>query len=234
MGGAHDRAQPVDVGAREHAVAPDVGDDHRGRAGRRECSHEVEEPRPRALDPAAHAHLAVAVVEADGHAAGVTRAQSPDEVGVLDRRGADHDPAHTRVEERLRGGIVAHPAATLDRRLHGGRDRSDQLAVVARAPRRVEVDHVDPRGARGLVVLGDRDRVVAIGGLAPEVALDQVHHASAAQVDGRVEVHQKRRARSHTATKLRSRCSPADPDFSGWNCVAHTLSRSTAATTGPP
>ena len=174
------------------------------------------------------------MVEAHGHVAGVTRAHAPDELGILDRRGADHDPVHARVEERVRGGLVAHAAATLNGRVDRARDGRDQLAVVASTPSRVEVDHVDPRGACGLVLLRDRYRVVAIGGLTPEVALDQVHHASAAQVDGRVEVHQKRRARSHTATKLRSRCSPADPDFSGWNCVAHTLSRSTAATTGPP
>ena len=32
---------------------------------------------------------------------------------------------------------------------------------------------------------------------------------------------------AHTSRKLRRICSPASPDFSGWNCTPKTLSRST-------
>ena len=37
-----------------------------------------------------------------------------------------------------------------------------------------------------------------------------------------------------TRVKLASSSRPAVPDFSGWNCVANTLPRRTAATSGPP
>ena len=91
------------------------------------------------------------------------------------------------------------------------------------------------RRAGGHERLGHRHRVVAVDPLAVEVALDELHDLAAAQVDRRVEVHQAagRRPRSGRRT-------PGGPprpvrlDFSGWNWVAHTLSRSTAATTGPP
>ena len=36
-----------------------------------------------------------------------------------------------------------------------------------------------------------------------------------------------------TARKLRSTCSPASPDFSGWNCTPKRLPRSTAPLKGP-
>ena len=48
------------------------------------------------------------------------------------------------------------------------------------------------------------------------------------EVDGGVEVHARR------PRKLARICWPARPDFSGWNCMAQMLSRSTPATTGPP
>src|SRR6476469_1871158 len=38
----------------------------------------------------------------------------------------------------------------------------------------------------------------------------------------------------NVSIQLRSRCAPASPDFSGWNCVAHSGPFSTAATKGSP
>ena len=37
-----------------------------------------------------------------------------------------------------------------------------------------------------------------------------------------------------SAMKAPSAARPVRLDFSGWNCVAHTVPDSTAATTGPP
>src|SRR5262249_53938425 len=96
-----------------------------------------------------------------------------------------------------------------------------------------------------------RDRVVAVRRLGSEVALQEPDAAAAAQVDRRDHreaSHQRsRRRRAHDAnalqagapagraaprgarTKLRSRARPACWLFSGWNCVAKTLSRATAA-----
>ncbi len=78
---------------------------------------------------------------------------------------------------------------------------------------------------------GDRHRVVAVDALAVEVALRELHDLPAAQVDGGEQQHQPAAARS---TKLASTARPVRDDFSGWNCVAHTLADATAATTGPP
>src|SRR5690606_18115201 len=84
------------------------------------------------------------------------------------------------------------------------------------------------------------DRIVAVDGLAAVVALVQTHAATAAQIDGREQLHHAVRSlcaslsRTMTSTKLRSNRSPCAPDFSGWNWVARTLSRRTTAGTGPP
>ena len=83
--------------------------------------------------------------------------------------------------------------------------------------------------------LATRHRVVAVDALAVEVALDELHDLPAAEVDRRIELHQaaeQRRAQRSTNAERTAR--PVRLDFSGWNWVAHTLPRSTAATTGPP
>ena len=228
-----DRGEAVDIRPGQHAVASDLGHDHRGRTMGRGRSHQVDKPRARVLEPAAHPHVAVAVVEADGDAAGMAGSQSFDEVGALDGCSTDHDSTHAEAEERVRDVVVAHTTAALHRRPDGTHDRGHRLTVVASTACGVEVDDVDPRRAGGLELLRHGHWVVVVGGLLLEVALCQPHDPPVAHIDGRVEIH-RAQPRQHASTKLRSSCSPADPDFSGWNCVAHTLPRSTAATTGPP
>ena len=76
--------------------------------------------------------------------------------------------------------------------------------------------------------------IVAVHALAVEVALGELHDLAAAQVDGRVEVHQTATGAEARSTKACRTARPVRLDFSGWNCVAHTDPCSTAATTGPP
>ena len=71
--------------------------------------------------------------------------------------------------------------------------------------------------------LGHRDGSSPWIALAVEVALHELHDAAAAQVDGRVEVHQPTATATRPpATNVRSAARPVRLDFSGWNCVAHT------------
>ena len=80
-------------------------------------------------------------------------------------------------------------------------------------------------------------RVVVVDGLGAVVALTQAHAAAAADIDGAVQVHVAQTApepAAAAATKLARMRRPTLEDFSGWNWAAHTLSRATAATTGPP
>src|SRR5690606_15369480 len=100
--------------------------------------------------------------------------------------------------------------------------------------RRVEVDAVDPRRALGLEPQRHLDRVVAVDDPRVEVALHQLHDLATEQVDGGEQVHQAATASRARATKLASMAMPVSPDFSGWNWVAMTVRRSTAATTSPP
>ena len=66
----------------------------------------------------------------------------------------------------------------------------------------------------------DRDRVVAVHGLAVEVALVQSHDAPAAEIDRRVEVERRHQPQRTAPRSCASTCRPFAPDFSGWNCVA--------------
>ena len=96
----------------------------------------------------------------------------------------------------------------------------------------VEVDDVqearagrDP-GARGL------QRVVVVGRGVLEAALDEADRLAVHDVDRGVEDHATATAASWA--KLRSMRSPSREDFSGWNCAAITLPRSTTDTKRSP
>ena len=155
--------------------------------------------------------LAAPDVETERHRLG--RRHLLDQLGVLDRGGAHHDPGHAGVGERSGGVGGAHPAAGLHR--HRRRRRTPaaiSVAVVGLAGAGcVEVDHVDPRHAGGLEAERDLDGVVGVHGLAVEVALHQLHDLAAAQVDGRVQVHQARPSDTRS-TKF---CMNASPGVRG-------------------
>ena len=127
----------------------------------------------------------------DRDPAGPAAGEPADELGLLERGGADHDPGHAGVEQRLgrrpRRGRPRRPAPAC--RTDAG-DRGDHRPVHRlAAARRVEVDDVDPRRAG----VGEHprlaDRVVAVDGLAVEVALVQAHAPPVAQVDRGVQLH---------------------------------------------
>ena len=236
---ASDRRELVDRGALERAVAPDLGDHEGGDARVVELPGHLEEVPPRPLDPSVHGDVAAAGVEPDGHPAGVAGGEAPHPRGVLQgRRPDDHTP-HAGVEQRVGGGVVAHAPTRLHGHVDGGGDGGHDRPVAGVAGAGgVEVDHVDPRRPGGGERPGLGDGVVAVHGLLPVVALVEAHAPPVAQVDRRVEVEAVHHAASAAAvarpTKLRRMASPVRLDFSGWNWVAHSASRSTAATTGPP
>ena len=146
------------------------------------------------------------------------------ELGVGRRRRAQDRPRGAGLEQR--GDVLhgAQPSAHLHGNLHGAADRLDHLAVVPLVERGVEVDDVQPAGAFLLEAHGHLDGILGVGGLGVGVALQQPDGVAAAQVD--------RGDHDHAATACTKRsytASPASPDFSGWNCVANTLSFATAA-----
>src|SRR5665648_778429 len=98
----------------------------------------------------------------------------------------------------------------------------------------IEVDDVEGLGALVLPETRQRDRVVAEHGDVVEVAAPQADGLAALDVDSREHDHEARTSILARSTKLASRLRPTRELFSGWNCIAHTLSRATAATTCPP
>ena len=85
--------------------------------------------------------------------------------------------------------------------------------------RGVEIDDVDPARAGRVEAPRDRDRIVVVGRLHAVVAPQQPHDLALAEIDRRKEIHG---LHATASTKFFNSCIPTAPDFSGWNCVAHT------------
>ena len=226
--GGQDLGQPLAVGAEQGSVPADLGDDGGGQRRAGETVEHLGDAHAGALLPAPHPDLAVSMVDTDRHPARIGPGQGTDGLGILDGQAPDDDPGHTPVEQ----GAVPHPAADLDRDRQGGGQAGDDGPIVALAASGVEVDHVDPLGAGVDEAAGDEEGIVAVDGLPVEISLHQADASPSSEVDGGVEVHQP--DRSTAATKLASSCNPTVLDFSGWNWVAHSESRPTAAVTVPP
>ena len=107
----------------------------------------------------------------------------------------------------------AQPAAVLHRQAQLAHDALGVAEVgrlaVARA---IEVHHVQGAGAGYAEVTRGLHGVLAIHGLAREVALLKAHRPSIADVHRGQEDHA-----AHRRAKLPSSASPSGPDFSGWN-----------------
>src|SRR5207249_352796 len=98
---------------------------------------------------------------------------------------AHDDPGDAGIEQRP----VTDTATGLDGHADGERDGHDDVAVAAVPLGRVEVDDVDPGRTRGLELLRDRDRIVAVHRFVGEVALPQSHDATVTNVDRRIQIH---------------------------------------------
>ena len=221
------RGQPVEVGAGQRAVAADLGDDERRHAdvGERPGQLDGCGPSPRS-SPARPP--APAGVERRRPPATVRGAAGAPARGRSTRRGADDDPGDAQVEQRSAAVLLgAHAAAGLHaarRRPRGDGGHDVAVGGLARCgPRRGR-----PRGSSGRRPRRSErawaDRVVAVDRLLAVVALAEAHAAAAAQVDGRVQDASRPAAptASRCAARLQEPASPAWPDFSGWNWVAHT------------
>ena len=115
VGGGADVAQQVEVGALEHAVLVDVGDDVAGAALAVEPGQHLVEVAALA-GPAARGQRAAADVEADRDPVAVLGDRRGAPLRLLERGGADVDPAAAGGHRRLQRLVVADAAAHLDRR----------------------------------------------------------------------------------------------------------------------
>ena len=109
--------------------------------------------------------------------------------------------------------------------------RQDVTLVRYARARPVQIDDVDPAGARSNVT-GGQCRGVPVAVLPGEVTLRQPHRGAGAQVDGRQELHHATALAA--STKFASSANPVAPDFSGWNWAPHTAPRVANAATSPP
>ena len=183
-------ARPLEVGATHQALDRDLGDDHRLGAGVGQALQRVgplDARRPRPSPRTATSRPRTSRPSATGCREAIVATRSGSSMAAV--------PITTRATPGVGQGAgrlgAAHSPARLHRHVDRRRDGGDEVAVHRLAGAGgVEVDGVDPAGAGRHERLGDRHRVVAVDPLAVEVALDELHDLPAAQVDGRVEVHQ--------------------------------------------
>ena len=101
------------VDADQRAVAGDVGGDDRRDAGIVEAMRELDDADLAGLGPALDRDLAVARVDADDDAAGIILRRPPHQLGIAQRRGAEHHAVDAEIEPVLDRGAVADAAAEL-------------------------------------------------------------------------------------------------------------------------
>ena len=150
---AHTSREQIEVGALEHAVLVDVGDDVAGAA----LAVEALEGLPQVaavLGPAARRERGAADVEPDGDPVAVLGDGPRRPLRVLQRGRAEVDAAAAGGQRGLEGLGVADAAAQLDLEVEAADDLGEQLAVRAAPEGRVEVDEVQPLGA--LLLPGER------------------------------------------------------------------------------
>ena len=222
--------EAVDVRPAEQAVAVDVGDHERRR--RREAGQGVGELHAARLGPPVHGDVPAAVVEPDRHR------QHPGDV-VDERRLGGRRPTPSRRGSRRRRRAPWRRRPSAPRRRSARRRarrpprrwrrRAARLVALAGAGG-VEVDDVDPRRA----LLGERRsprrprrrRRRSRRRSRPGAAARRGRRAGRSRGTGAscAAIGARRRG-----TKLPSRPSPADADFSGWNWAANTLPARNAA-----
>ena len=157
-----------------------------------------------------------------------------EEVDVAERRRADDRALGAGAQRVADGGA---PCAGRRRTGRGRRSRwtirrrwSSDCGAPERAPSRSTTCR--KRAPASTHDLRGLERVVVVGRRVLEAALDEPHRLAVHDVDRRVEDHATATAASRA--KLRSRRSPSREDFSGWNCAAITLPRSTTETKRSP
>ena len=175
-------AQQLQVGALERAVLGDVGDDVAGAALGVQAGQRLVQVAAVA-GPAAAAQRRAAYVQADRDLVAVLGDDLGDPLGGLQRGGAEVDPAAAGGQRGGQRGVVADAAGQLDLDVHGAGDLGDQLPVVAGAEGGVQVDQVQPLGARALPGQGGLQRV-AVGGLGAGLAVHEADGLAVADVDG--------------------------------------------------
>ncbi len=183
-----DRRHEVDIGAVQHPVAGDIGDEQVAHCG--ELAEHVGERPARSDFPAVGRDQRFAVVDPDierqretiGAEAIEHRAERG---GIGQRKTADDDSRDASVEHRcdLVGGAEAPRDLKLERGRSGQRGEQIMLARGTGAGA-VEIDQMRfLRAARGEV--GERGSgVVRIRRLARKIALREPHAAAADEVDG--------------------------------------------------
>src|SRR5690606_17928226 len=182
----------VDVDARQHAVAADVGVDDGLAAVVFELLGQVEHVVARELAPAIGGDLAVARVQAHDDAAGEGAAGVMQEARVLYCGRADDDIRNAGVEVGLDRVQVADAAADLDRDLvaDGIEDRLDGGVVFGLARHgAIQVDQMQAARAQVEPVCGHGGGVFREYRCLVEVSLAQAYAAPVFEIDGGDQQH---------------------------------------------
>ena len=121
-----------------------------------------------------------------------SRGQRLDRIGVARGQRADEHALDARRQRRLDLLGRAEAAADLQARAAPAREALEHGGVLGAAlavARRVEVDHVQPAGAREREAVGGLVGRLVEAGHAPVVALQQPHDAAAGEIDRRDDLH---------------------------------------------
>ena len=196
---------------------------------------DVDRSERTGLQPATHGDLAIPRVEPQHDPPRKGQGEFLEQSGVFNRHAPHNKPLHSR--SHIRAGRVDRPDPATELaghsrcRHHAGHEFGLQGDPCLGT---VEIDDVQPPGTASRKPPRHLRGIISKHGLAGIVALQQSHALTAAKVDGGPEFHGLFSCGYVVMRKRRRSSMPAAWLFSGWNCVANSLPRATAAQNGPP
>ncbi len=182
--GAH-APQEIQVGAGQHAVLVDIGDDVSGTTLRVEAGEHFEQITA-VTGPATGGQRPTTHVEPDGNAVAVLRDRSRTPGRLFEGRSADVDPSTTGSHRRSQRLVVPDPTAHLDVDVEDPDDLRLEFAVMPATEGRIQIDQMDPFGAGLLPAQGGLDRITELL-LRSGDALDELDGLAIGDVDSRKE-----------------------------------------------
>src|SRR4051794_39145061 len=233
LGGPREIRQFLDRRPAQRAVHLNRSEHERPNAACREVGKCLRRRRGGVALPSLDGHMPAARIETDDDSLAMVLRERGHETGLGQRRGPEHDAICARLQGRRDRAGVPQSAADLDRHL-GLRGDPAHLLQVPRFTfaRTVQID--DVKRSRSLLqpAACGVERVVVVGRLTPVVALKQPDGVTIPDVDRRIEDHAGTDAQ--ISAKLARTRSPAELDFSGWNCTPYSGGRATAHTKRSP
>eukprot|EP01013_Petalomonas_cantuscygni_P006559 TRINITY_DN1766_c0_g1_i1.p1 TRINITY_DN1766_c0_g1~~TRINITY_DN1766_c0_g1_i1.p1 ORF type:complete len:530 (-),score=65.53 TRINITY_DN1766_c0_g1_i1:791-2380(-) len=181
-----------DIATSKHAVPANIGEQDRGNTCVLEPAGEIADADVRDIGPALGRDHAVARVDSNNDAAFIFFRHILDEIRVLERCGADHQPGDAQLKPAFDRLAIADTTAELDIAGKAGDDALYRFRILRRSGEcTVKIDDVYMLGSGGGKHAGLFSRIIAIDGGTVHIAFGEAHDFARFEINGRKYNHFK-------------------------------------------